>query len=141
MSVSIFGEIIAVFGRVGARCGAGGAFWSPEPRSGGESMRIRAFFDADSQRIENFLEKFLEKSLADCKKAVLLRSCFAGAGRASEGGRGDGSRGEKTFRKIFPKKFGGSKKRCTFAPPNGKRGRPGRPGGRDGARRKPGREP
>ena len=49
----------------------------------------------------------------------------------------------ETFRKIFLEKFGGSEKRCTFAPPNGRGGKEtgaaGRPGA--GARRKPGREP
>ena len=56
-----------------------------------------------------------------------------------ERGRGGGSRGKEAFRKIFAKKFGGSKKRCTFAPPNGKRGtgtagRPGRGEAEAGAR-------
>ena len=70
-------------------------------------------------------------------KSSTFAVLFRGSG-AGEGGRGDGSRGEKTFRKIFAKKFGGSKKRCTFAPPNGKRGMTGTAGrpvtGRGGSR-------
>ena len=73
--------------------------------------------------LRNFSKIFLKKVWRIVKKQY-----FCGP-VSRERGRG-GSRGKETFRKIFAKKFGGSKKRCTFAPPNGKRGdRDGREAG------------
>ena len=119
---------------------AGARFPVGSPVPGGR-WKSPCRYGVESQLIENFLKKFLAKSLADCEKAVLLRSCSAGAGQGREGGRGGGSRGEKNFSKNFSEKVWRFEKKMYFCTPKRKEGAglAGRPGA--GARRKPGREP
>ena len=115
----------------GARFPAG----SPVPVGGRWKSPRR--YGVESQLIENFLKNFLEKSLADWEKAVLLRSCFAGAGRAGEA-EGTGAAGKKLFEKFLRKSLAVQKKDVLLHPQTERGGdRVGREAG-DGARRKPG---
>ena len=100
---------------------AGARFPVGSPVPGGR-WKSPCRYGVESQLIENFLKKFLAKSLADCEKAVLLRSCSAGAGQGREGGRGGGSRGEKNFSKNFSEKVWRFEKKMYFCTPERKRG-------------------
>ena len=72
-------------------------------------------YGVESQLIENFLKNFFGKSLAEWEKAVLLRSCFAGAGRAREA-EGTGAAGKKLFEKFFLKSLAVRKKDVLLHP-------------------------
>ena len=118
-------------------CVSGARFPAGSPVPVGGRWKSPRRYGVESQLIENFLKNFLEKSLAEWEKAVLLRSCFAGAGRAREA-EGTGAAGKKLFEKFLRKSLAVQKKDVLLHPQTERGGdRVGREAG-DGARRKPG---
>ena len=89
----------------GARPGEvliGGAFLSPEPRSGGESMRIRAFFlILTVSGLRNFSKIFLKKVWRIVKKQYFCGPVSRERGRGGSEAEGAGAAGKKLFEKFF----------------------------------------